>query len=267
MSTQRALLVDKPLIQYSIEEAVQSGIKDITVITDRSQSTVEHHFNVSSELERILEERGNTDELAAVNEISSMARLSYVHQGQALGLGHAIMMAREQVGWEPFAVVLGDDVIDSKTPCLKQMSDLFIKLHFSIIATCRVPLDDVSQYGIIKGHPVEGYDGRIYQIEDLIEKPEPGNAPSDLAVIGRYLLTPEIFPALEKTGPGRGGEIQLTDAIRALLTQQPVYAFMFEGNRYDAGNKLGFLKATVHFASRHKELGADFRHYLRPLNH
>jgi UTP--glucose-1-phosphate uridylyltransferase len=200
-----------------------------------------------------------------VRQISNMINVSYVRQKEALGLGHAILVSRDAVGNEPFAVMLGDDIIDSEVPCMKQMMDLFEKLQASIIATCEVPRSEISQYGVIRGFPVEGFNGRVYRVQDVVEKPPASEAPSNLAIIGRYILTPEIFALLDKTRTGSGGEIQLTDGIRLLLEQQPVYAYMFDGTRYDAGDKLGFLKATVEFALRRADLGADFRKYLQSL--
>jgi UTP--glucose-1-phosphate uridylyltransferase len=258
-------LVDKPLIQYVIEEAVASGIRNITIVTGRGKNAIEDHFDVSYELERVLEERGKEDQLKEVRQISNMINVSYVRQKEALGLGHAISAARDNIGNEPFAVMLGDDIIDSEVPCMKQMMDLFEKLQASIIATCEVPRSEISQYGVIRGFPVEGFNGRVYRVQDVVEKPPISEAPSTLAIIGRYILTPEIFGVLEKTRTGRGNEIQLTDGIRLLLEQQPVYAYMFEGVRYDAGDKLGFLKATVEFALRRADLGRDFREYLKTL--
>jgi UTP--glucose-1-phosphate uridylyltransferase len=258
-------LVDKPLIQYVIEEAVAAEIRNITIVTGRGKNAIEDHFDVSYELERVLEERGKEEQLAEVRHISNMINVSYVRQKEALGLGHAILVARDLIGNEPFAVMLGDDIIDSPVPCMKQMIDLFEKLQSSIIATCEVPHSEIHQYGVIRGVPVEGFNGRVYRVQDVVEKPPASEAPSNLAIIGRYILTPEIFTILEKTRTGRGGEIQLTDAIRVLLEQQPVYAYMFEGNRYDAGDKLGFLKATVEFALQRKGLGDDFRQYLKSL--
>ena len=259
-------LVDKPLIQYVIEEAVASGIRNITIVTGRGKNAIEDHFDVSSELERVLEERGKTDQLREVRQISNMINISYVRQKEAMGLGHAILVARDIVGNEPFAVMLGDDIIDSEVPCMKQMMDVFEKLQASIIATCEVPRADISQYGVIRGTPVDGFNGRVYRLQDVVEKPRASEAPSNLAIIGRYILTPEIFGILDKTRKGKGGEIQLTDGIRLLLGQQPVYAYMFDGTRYDAGDKLGFLKATVEFALRRSDLGAEFRKYLKSLN-
>lgn len=259
-------LVDKPLIQYVIEEAVASDIHNVTIVTGRGKNAIEDHFDVSFELERVLEDRGKRDQLDEVRRISNMINVSYVRQKEALGLGHAILVARDLVGNDPFAVMLGDDIIDSETPCMKQMTMLFEKLQATIIATCEVPVSEIHQYGVIRGVPVEGYNGRVYRIQDVIEKPPASEAPSNLAIIGRYVLTPEIFAVLEKTRTGRGGEIQLTDGIRLLLDQQPAYAYKFEGTRYDAGDKLGFLKATVEFALRRSDLGAEFREYLKSLS-
>lgn len=258
-------LVDKPLIQYVIEEAVSSGVDIITIVTGRGKNAIEDHFDVSYELEQVLEKRGKLDLLEEVRSVSNMVNLTYVRQKEALGLGHAILVARESIGHEPFAVLLGDDIIDSEVPCLKQMTNLFEKLQASIIATCEVPLSDISSYGVIRGTPVEGFGGRVYKVHDVVEKPPADEAPSNMAIIGRYLLTPEIFPILEQTRSGRGGEIQLTDAIRSLLAQQPVYAYKLEGRRYDAGDKLGFLKATVEMALKRADLGKDFREYLKTL--
>jgi UTP--glucose-1-phosphate uridylyltransferase len=258
-------LVDKPLIQYVIEEAVASNIRNITIVTGRGKNAIEDHFDVSFELEQVLEARGKTEQLREVRQISNMISVSYVRQKEALGLGHAILAARDNVGGAPFAVMLGDDIIDSQVPCLSQMMQLFEKLQASIIATCEVPRAEISHYGVIRGFPVDGFNGRVYRIQDVVEKPPASEAPSNLAIIGRYILTPEIFGLLEKTRIGSGGEIQLTDGIRLLLEQQPVYAYMFEGTRYDAGDKLGFLKATVEFALRRSDLGSEFRQYLKTL--
>ena len=259
-------LVDKPLIQYVIEEAVQSGIQNVTIVTGRGKNAIEDHFDYSYELEQALAARGKTEQVEEIRRISNMINVAYVRQKEALGLGHAIKITRDVVGPEPFAVMLGDDIIDSEVPCLKQMMDLFEKLQSSMIATCEVPEAEVSQYGIIQGRQLDGYGGRVYRIEDVIEKPSREEAPSNLAIIGRYILLPEIFGALDKTPAGRGGEIQITDAIRILLEQQPVYAYMFEGKRYDAGDKLGFLQATVEYALKREDLGGDFRDYLKNLD-
>ena len=258
-------LVDKPLIQYVVEEAVDSGIQNITIVTGRGKNAIEDHFDVSYELETILAARGNLARLKEVQRISSMIDVSYVRQKEALGLGHAIMTSRGLVGNEPFAVMLGDDIIDAEVPCLKQMLALFETLQSSIMATCEVPESDVSSYGIVKGHPIEGHRGRVLRVEDLVEKPARDEAPSNLAIIGRYIFTPEIFDSIERTKAGRDGEIQITDAIRLLLNEQPVYAFKFDGTRHDAGDKLGFLKATVEFALKREGLGSEFRDYLKSL--
>ncbi len=258
-------LVDKPLIQYVIEEAVGAGIRSITIVTGRGKNAIEDHFDVSYELEHVLEQRGKEELLNEVRQISNMINVSYVRQKQALGLGHAILMSRDTIGDEPFAVMLGDDIIYSEVPCMKQMIDIFEKLQASIIAGCEVPHSEIHHYGVIRGVPVDGFNGRLYRVQDVVEKPPASEAPSNLAIIGRYILTPQIFSILEKTHTGRGGEIQLTDGIRVLLEQQPVYAYMFEGTRYDAGDKLGFLKATVEFALRRKDLGKEFRRYLKSL--
>ena len=258
-------LVDKPLIQYVVEEAVDSGIQNITIVTGRGKNAIEDHFDVSYELETILAARGNLARLKEVQRISSMVDVSYVRQKEALGLGHAILTSRPLIGNEPFAVMLGDDIIDAEVPCLKQMLALFETLQSSIIATCEVPESDVSSYGIVKGLPLEGHRGRVLRVEDLVEKPARDEAPSNLAIIGRYIFTPEIFDSIERTKAGRDGEIQITDAIRLLLKEQPVYAFKFDGTRHDAGDKLGFLKATVEFALQREGLGSEFRDYLKSL--
>jgi UTP--glucose-1-phosphate uridylyltransferase len=258
-------LVDKPLIQYVVEEAVHSGIRNITIITGRGKNAIEDHFDVSWELEQVLSARGKKDLLDEMRAISNMVNVTYVRQKEALGLGHAVLMSRDAVGAEPFAVMLGDDIIDSPIPCLSRMVGLFEKLQASIIATCEVPKSQISSYGVIRGTPVEGFDGRVYRIQDVVEKPPAGEAPSNLAIIGRYILTPQIFNILENTERGKGSEIQLTDAIRRLLEQQPVYAYMIEGTRHDAGDKLGFLKATVEFALKRTGLGDEFRSYLKQL--
>jgi UTP--glucose-1-phosphate uridylyltransferase len=258
-------LVDKPLIQYVVEEAVEAGIRNITIITGRGKNAIEDHFDVSWELEQVLSSRGKKDLLEEMRRISNMVNVTYVRQKEALGLGHAVLMSRDAVGAEPFAVMLGDDIIDSPVPCLGRMVSLFEKLQASIIATCEVPRSQISQYGVIRGTPVEGFDGRVYRIQDVVEKPSADEAPSNMAIIGRYILTPQIFNILENTQRGAGGEIQLTDGIRQLLEQQPVYAYMIEGTRHDAGDKLGFLKATVEFALKRPGIGDEFRSYLKQL--
>ena len=251
-------LVDKPVIQYVIEEAMSSGIEDIIIVTGRGKNAIEDHFDVSYELEKILESRGKTDLLEQVRAISKMVSISYVRQKEALGLGHAILVAKPLVGDEPFAVLLGDDIIDAEVPCTQQMISVFEKHQTSVLATQIVEGPDISRYGVIKGRPVDDGSGRTYQVEDLVEKPPFAEAPSNLAIIGRYILTPEIFEVLEKTAVDNGGEIQLTNGLRLLRERQSILAYRFEGKRYDAGDKLGFLKATVEFALKREDLGKEF---------
>jgi UTP--glucose-1-phosphate uridylyltransferase len=257
-------LVDKPIIQYVIEEAVASGLTNIIIVTGRGKNAIEDHFDVSYELERLLQERGKTELLEQVRAVSSMINISYVRQGETLGLGHAVLMAKDLIGDEPFAVMLGDDIIDSAVPCMKQMIHAF-ELHGGpVIAVQQVPKHEISAYGVIDGVP-EGGSGRVYRIRDMVEKPPPDEAPSDLAIIGRYILTPDIFECLERTPRDQAGEIQLTNGLRALKEQRALYGYRFEGIRHDAGNKLGFLKATVEFALKRPDLGGPFRDYLRGL--
>lgn len=261
-------IVDKPLIQYVVEEAVHSGLDNIIIITGRGKNAIEDHFDVSYELECILQARGKTDLLQLVRSVSDLIHVSYVRQKEALGLGHAILMARELVGEEPFAVFLGDDIIDSEVPCMRQI--IAVHEHFegaSVIAIEEVDPEAVSSYGIISGEPIQapGFDGQVYRLRDVVEKPSRDEAPSNLAIIGRYILDPDIFELLEKQTAGAGGEIQLTDGLRQLLKKKPIYGYRFVGKRYDAGNKLEFLKATVEFALKREDLGKDFREYLRSL--
>lgn len=260
-------LVDKPLIQYGIEEAIQSGITNVVIVTGRGKTAIEDHFDVSFELEHLLESKGKDDMLQAVRNISDMVDIAYVRQKEALGLGHAILRARDLVGPEPFAAVLSDDVIDSGKPCLRQLLEVYEYFGCSIVALMEVPNDQISAYGVVAADPVphNGMDGRLFRIKDLVEKPKAEEAPSNMAIIGRYILTPEIFTALDETVPGRGGEIQLTDGLRHLLRSRPIYGVKFEGRRFDAGDKLGFLKATVEFALKREDLGDAFRNYLRQL--
>jgi UTP--glucose-1-phosphate uridylyltransferase len=260
-------LVDKPLIQYGVEEALHSGIQNIIIVTGRGKSAIEDHFDVSFELENILEMRGKKDLLAIVRNVSDMINVSYTRQKEALGLGHAVLRAMELVGNEPFAVVLSDDVIDAETPCLRQLLDIYEFFCSPVLAVMEVPSDKISAYGAIDAEPIShnGCRDRVYRIRDLVEKPKPSEAPSNLAIIGRYVLIPEIFQSLQAIEPGSGSEIQLTDALRHLLRTRPIYAYRFEGTRYDAGDKLGFLKATVEFALRRHDLGGPFREYLKGL--
>ena len=255
-------LVDKPLIQYVVEEAVASGIESVIIVTGRGKSAIEDHFDVSFELEALLRERGKHDDLRLVREISEMARVSYVRQREALGLGHAVLQARDWVGEEPFAVMLSDDIIDSRTPALRQLIDVYEKYDAPVVATMQVAGEAISRFGALDVDEVA--DG-IYRIKDMIEKPPLSAAPSDLAIIGRYIFTPDIFAEIEATTPGAIGEIQITDAMRALSKKRDFYAVRFEGTRYDAGDKLGFLIATVEYALKHSELAPDFRSYLRSL--
>lgn len=261
-------LVDKPLIQYGVEEAIRSGIQNILIITGRGKSAIEDHFDVSFELEQALEKRNKKELLATVREISDMVDIAYIRQKEALGLGHAVLRARDMVGSEPFAVVLSDDVIEAEIPCLRQLLDVYELFGASVIALMEVPAEEVSAYGIVDAEPVHhnGCGDRLYRIHNLIEKPRQSEAPSRLAIIGRYVLTPEIFPSLEAIEPGSLGEIQLTDGLRHLLGSRPIYGYRFEGRRYDAGDKLGFLKATVEFALRRSDLGGAFREYLKSLD-
>jgi UTP--glucose-1-phosphate uridylyltransferase len=261
-------IVDKPIIQYGVEEALHSGIQNIIIVTGRGKTAIEDHFDVSFELENLLENRGKKDLLATVRSISDMINVAYVRQKEALGLGHAVMRASELVGNEPFAVVLADDVIEAKTPCLRQLMDVFEFFCAPVLAVMEVPPDRISSYGAIDGEPVSHNGGmdRLYRIRDLVEKPKASEAPSNLAIIGRYVLTPEIFQSLQAIDPGSGGELQLTDALKHMLRSRPIYAYRFEGTRYDAGDKLGFLKATVEFALKRKDLGGPFRDYLKGLN-
>ncbi len=260
-------IVDKPLVQYAVEEVAASGIPLVIFVTGRGKDAIENHFDVSFELEHQLAGRGKEDLRKQLRSISGLLQMAYVRQRYALGLGHAILTARDLVGDEPFAALLSDDVIDSSVPCLKQMMAVFGRYGSSLVAIQRVERKAVSSYGVIRGRPVpdQDYNGQLYRIDDMVEKPQPRKAPSNLAIIGRYLLTPAIFDELAVTRPGTGGEIQLTDALRRLLKKEPVYGYVFEGKRHDAGDKLGFLKATVEMALRRPDLGKPFRKYLKSL--
>jgi UTP--glucose-1-phosphate uridylyltransferase len=260
-------LVDKPIIQYGVEEALAAGCDQIIIITGRGKNAIEDHFDVSYELEQMLEERGKTELLTIVRQISDMIHIAYVRQKQAMGLGHAVLMARELVGNEPFAVLLADDVIDAKRPCLRQMMDVFEETQSSVVATMEVNGPAISAYGVLDAKRVEGkFNGRVHDVKNLVEKPKAEEAPSNLAIIGRYILTPRIFETLEHTPLGAGGELQLTDGLRGLLQSgEKIYGYTFEGKRHDAGDKLGFLKATVEFALKRPDLGKPFAEYLRGL--
>jgi len=260
-------LVDKPLIQYGVEEVIHSGVQNIIIVTGRGKSAIEDHFDVSFELEHLLESRGKKDLLASVRSVSDMIDIAYVRQKEALGLGHAVLRAKELVGPEPFAVVLSDDVIDSEIPCMRQLLDVYEYFGASVVALMEVPNENISAYGVVDAEPVphNGSKDRLYRIRNMVEKPKASEAPSNLAIIGRYVLTPEIFHSIESVEPGSGGEIQLTDGLKHLLRNRPVYGYKFEGTRYDAGDKLGFLKATVEFALKRYDLGGPFREYLQGM--
>lgn len=256
-------IVDKPTIQYVVEEAAASGIEDIIIVTGRGKHAIEDHFDRSLELQTVLKRQGKEEQLREIERISELASFCYIRQKESLGLGHAILVAKALVGNEPFAVLLGDDIIDAEDPCLAQMISAFERYQSSIIAVQQVSKEETSSYGIITPKSAEE---SIHQILDLVEKPSPAEAPSDLAIIGRYILTPEIFEALAQTPPDKDGEIQLTNGLRVLLKTQPMYGLAFRGCRYDAGNKLGFLKATVQFALKRPDLAPGLREYLRALN-
>jgi UTP--glucose-1-phosphate uridylyltransferase len=260
-------LVDKPIIQYGVEEAMASGCNQILIITGRGKQAIEDHFDVSYELETMLEQRNKTDLLHIVRSISDMIHVAYVRQKEALGLGHAVLMARELVGDEPFAVLLADDVIDAKVPCLKQMVEVFNEKQCSVLATQIIEGKMISSYGVLDVKSVKDsrFGDRLFEIKNMVEKPKPEEAPSNLAIIGRYILTPTIFQCLAETQAGAGGELQLTDGMRNLLQKEKMYAYVYEGRRHDTGDKLGFLKATVEFALKRDDLGVPFREYLKGL--
>jgi len=258
-------LVDKPIIQYGVEEAVAAGIDNIILVTGRGKNAIEDHFDVSVELETFLEARGKREQLAEIRKISNMINFAYVRQREPLGLGHAVLVAREMVGDEPFAVILGDDVIDADPPAIKQLIDVFHRVNGPVLAVERVPREDISSYGVIKIDPSATLGDGVFQVADLVEKPAAKDAPSDLAIIGRYVLTPDIFPALAKTKSDRTGEIQLTNGLRELLKSRPIYACEIKGVRHDTGNKLGFLKAVVYFALRRPDLAERFSAYLKTI--
>jgi UTP--glucose-1-phosphate uridylyltransferase len=261
-------LVDKPLIQYGVEEAIQSRIQNIIIVTGRGKSSIEDHFDVNFEMEHLLESKKKGDLLKLVRDISDMIDVCYVRQKEALGLGHAVLRASELVGREPFAVVLSDDVIDAEIPCLRQLLDIHEFFGASVVALMEVPKDQISAYGVVDAEPVDhnGARDRLFRIRNMVEKPKAADAPSNLAIIGRYILVPEIFDSIHAIPPGAGGEIQLTDALKHLLRNRPIYGYKFEGKRYDAGDKLGFLKATVELALRRGDLGKPFREYLKSLS-
>ena len=259
-------IVDKPIIQYGVEEAVASGVDNIILVTGRGKNAIEDHFDVSVELETFLESRGKTSLLAEIRKISNLINFAYVRQGEPLGLGHAVLVTKELVNDEPFAVILADDVIDADPPGLKQMVDVFDRVGGPVLAVERVPEADVSSYGIVDMDPSEALGDGVYRGRDLGEKPRREEAPSNLAIIGRYVLTPDIFPALQATAADRTGEIQLTNGLRRLLRDRPIYAYEVKGVRHDTGNKLGFLKAVVYFALRRPDLAEPFADYLKTLD-
>jgi len=259
------VLVDKPVIQYGVEEAVQSGVDNIIIVTGRGKHVIEDHFDVAVELESFLEQRGKKEQLEEIRKISQSCSVSYIRQGEPLGLGHAVLVARNLVGDESFAVILSDDVIDATPPALKQMIDVYSRVNGPVIAVERVPQEAVSSYGIVAIDASSDFGPGVHRITDLVEKPKREDAPSNLAIIGRYILTPDIFPALEATASDRTGEIQLTNGLRRLLQQRPLYACEVQGVRHDTGNKLGFLKALVYFGLRHPGVGELFREHLAGL--
>jgi UTP--glucose-1-phosphate uridylyltransferase len=256
-------IVDKPTIQYIVEEAIESGLEDILIITGRNKRAIEDHFDKSVELEMEFEQRNKTELLNLVRKVSNMANITYIRQKEPKGLGDAIYCGKNFIADEPFAVLLGDDIVDSQTkPCLKQLMDVYDEYKTTILGIKEVPKEEVNKYGIVSGMYIE--DG-VYKVKDLIEKPTPEEAPSNVAILGRYIITPEIFKVLEHTAPGAGGEIQLTDALRELAKKEAMYAYNFEGKVYDVGDKLGFLQATVEFALKRKKLGTEFRKYLKGI--
>ena len=255
-------IVDKPIIQYIMEEVVAAGIEEVILITGREKGSIEDHFDTSSELENHLKQKGRKDLLQIIQDISEMVTLVSVRQKEPLGLGHAILCAKKVVGEEPFAVLLGDDLIDAKTPCIRQMIDVYQEMNGALVAIQKVPKAETHLYGVIKGKKVRD---RIYRIEEMVEKPEKGKAPSNLAIIGRYILPPQIFGLLEKVSPDRKGEIQLTDGLRELSQRVPIFGYEFIGDRYDAGDKLGYLQANISFGLKHPEIGPKLKRYLKKL--
>jgi UTP--glucose-1-phosphate uridylyltransferase len=260
-------LVDKPVIQYAVEEAVAAGIEQVIIVTSSQKRAIEDHFDHSYELEALLEAKGDIEMLRRVRQIGDMVQISYVRQKEQLGLGHAVLMAKELVGHEPFAVILSDDVVTGDRPCIQQLIDVYRETHSSVVAVMEVEQEETRRYGVIDSDPaVTHSDSRLHKVRGLVEKPEPAAAPSNLAIIGRYVLTPKIFEKLEQTPRGAGGEIQLTDAIQALMAEQDVYAYRFDGKRYDAGTTMGWLKASVELALERPDIGAEFRTYLKGVD-
>lgn len=257
-------IVDKPTIQFIIEEAIASGVEDILIITGRGKRAIEDHFDRSLELEEELRKKGQEDLLNEVRQIADLANIHYIRQKEPKGLGHAIHCAKSFIGNEPFAVLLGDDIVDSQIPCLKQMMDVYDEYQTSVLGVQHVKAEDVSKYGIIEGKQV---DERVFKVKTMVEKPDKDKAPSDIAILGRYIITPAIFRFLEKAQPGKNGEIQLTDSLCELARVEPMYAYDFIGRRYDVGNKLGFLQATVEYALKREDLSAEFEAYLKSVLH
>ena len=253
-------IVDKPTLQYIIEEAINSGIEEILIVTGRSKKSIEDHFDRSVELELELEQKGKTEMLKMVQDISNMVNIHYIRQKEPKGLGHAIHCAKSFIGNEPFAVLLGDDIVDAKTPCLKQLIDCYDEYKTSVLGVQEVAKQDTDKYGILD---VKHIEDRVYKVKDMVEKPKVEEAPSNIAILGRYIITPAIFEILENQAPGKGGEIQLTDALKTLASQEAIYAYNFEGRRYDVGDKLGFLEATVDFALKRPELRDGFIEFLK----
>lgn len=255
-------IVDKPTIQYIVEEAIESGITEIIIVTGRGKRAIEDHFDKSYELEHELQKKGDLDLLNIVKDISNLVNIHYIRQKEPLGLGHAIYCAKTFIGDEPFAVLLGDDIVDSEVPCLKQLIEVYDKYESTIVGVQHVPFEEVSKYGIVDCQKVGE---REYKVTDMVEKPEKNKAPSNIAILGRYIITPNIFNILEKTTPGKGGEIQLTDALKMMIADKSIYAYDFIGKRYDVGNKIGFLQATVEFALKRDELKEEFMTYLKEI--
>ncbi|RQD71916.1 MAG: UTP--glucose-1-phosphate uridylyltransferase [Tindallia sp. MSAO_Bac2] len=253
-------IVDKPTLQYIIEEAVDSGIEEILIITGRNKQSIEDHFDKSIELELELEKKGKDELLQTVRNISDMVNIHYIRQKEPKGLGHAIYCAKSFIGNEPFAVMLGDDIVDSEIPCLKQMTTIYDEYKTTILGVQEVPHSEVDKYGIVDGKNIED---NVYKVKNLMEKPAIDEAPTNVAILGRYIISPSIFDILEHTPPGKGGEIQLTDALKTLAKQEAMYAYIFEGKRYDVGDKMGFLQATVEFALKRDDLREPFMEYLR----
>ncbi len=255
-------IVDKPTIQYIVEEAIASGIEDIIIVTGRNKQAIEDHFDKSYELEEELKKKGDNGLLNLVQDISNLVDIHYIRQKEPKGLGHAIYCARSFIGNEPFAVLLGDDIVDSRVPCLKQLIDVYDKYGTTVLGVQHVPDEDISRYGIVSCREIEN---RVFRVDDLVEKPEKENAPSNIAILGRYIISPDVFRHIENTAPGKGGEIQLTDALRSLMHEEAMYAYDFEGKRYDVGNRMGFIVATVEMALKRDDLKEELTQYLRSV--